>query len=220
MRQGVRDWVEMVSNTLPVLQPVCEFGAWQSQPGLSDLRPFFPGKQYVGCDIRQGPGVDVLVDLHDTGLASESVGTLLLLETLEHVQYPFKAMEEIYRILKRDGIALLSSVMNYPIHDSHDYWRFTPEAFHTLLKGFPLSFVEFAGDPSFPPVVVGIGVKGRLRPETVDLLQSRLARWKLAWEEESEASPAWGQTSNWKQTLKLLTPPLILKGYHRLRRIH
>src|SRR5260370_18149003 len=164
MRNGIVKLVEIVSQTLPISEPVYEFGAWQSQPGLSDMRPLFAGKKYVGCDIREGVGVDLIVDLHETGLASESVGTVLLLETLEHVQFPMQAMQEVHRILKPDGIVVMSSVMNYPIHDTHDYWRFTPEAFLTLLKDFQLPFVESAGDPSFPPAVAGIGVKGQLPP--------------------------------------------------------
>ena len=186
MRQGIRDLVEIVSQTLPVPEPIYEFGAWQSQgDGFSDLRPFFRGKKYVGCDIRQGPGVDLIMDLHDTGLPCESVGTLLLLEVMEHVQSPLGAMAEGYRILKSNGVLVMSSVMNYPIHDTHDYWRFTPEGFLTLLRDFPLSLVDFAGDPSFPPAVIGIGVKGQLPAGTVEQLTGRVRDWKQSWNDAS-----------------------------------
>jgi len=77
-----------VAGTLPVPELVYEFGAWQAQPnGFSDLRTFFTGKRYVGCDIRGGPGVDQILDLHDTGLPSESVGAVLMLEVIEHVSF-------------------------------------------------------------------------------------------------------------------------------------
>ena len=33
-----------------------------------------------------------------------------------HVEYPRRAMAEIHRILKDDGIVIISSVMNFPIH--------------------------------------------------------------------------------------------------------
>ncbi len=218
MRNGIARMVEIVSQTLPILEPIYEFGAWQSQPGLSDMRPLFAGKKYIGCDIRQGVGVDQIIDLHETGLALESVGTVLLLETLEHVQFPMKAMAEVYRILKPNGVVVMSSVMNYPIHDAHDYWRFTPEAFLTLLKDFPFPFVEFAGDPSFPPAVVGIAVKGQLPPPIADELKNRISEWKRSWDEEAAASSGFPKSERWKDVMKLLTPPLILDLYRRFRR--
>src|SRR5215471_10241894 len=111
MRQGIRDFVEIVSGALPIPDPIVEFGARQSQPGFSDLRPFFPGKKYIGCDMREGPGVDQIANVHDSGFAPESIGTVLLLETLEHVQFPMRAMEEVHRILKPNGTVMLSSQM-------------------------------------------------------------------------------------------------------------
>ena len=43
--------------------------------------------------MREGPSVDVILDLHNIDLPSSSVGTVLLLETLEHVEYPYKALD-------------------------------------------------------------------------------------------------------------------------------
>jgi len=52
-------------------------------------------------------GVDKVLDLYDINVPSGSVGTVLCLETLE-LWYPRKALEEIHRILKPDGIAVIS----------------------------------------------------------------------------------------------------------------
>ena len=63
-------------------------------------------------------------------------------------------------MLKPDGIALITSVMNFPIHDyPNDYWRFTPEGFESLLKNFSYRFVDAIGDEWFPHTVVGLGFK-------------------------------------------------------------
>ena len=118
-------------------------------------------RKYIGCDIREGLGVDKILDLHNIDLPPESVGTVLCLDTLEHVEYPHKALKEIHRILKSDGIVVISSAMNFPIHDEPcDYWRFTPAAFTSLLKPFSDSFIGFVGIKSFPHTIVGIGFKG------------------------------------------------------------
>ena len=162
MRQLIRDFVEIVADTLPILEPVYEFGSFRvlGQEGFADLRPLFPGKKYVGCDIREGCGVDAKLDMHDIDLPPNFVGTVLSFDTLEHVEYPHKALEEMHRILKPGGIAVISSVLRFQIHDIPcDFWRFTPEGFKVLLRPFVKSFVGSAGNKSFPHTVVGVGVK-------------------------------------------------------------
>ena len=170
MRPSVKEFVIKCSLNLPIAEPIYEFGSYQvpGHDGYADLRPYFAGKKYVGADIRDGDGVDVLMDMCDTGLPSDSVGTLLILDTLEHVEYLRKAMDEMYRILKPDGIIIISSVMHCPIHDNHDYWRFTPEGFESLLKPFASCFVKTEGNPNFPHTVLGVGCRGKL-PEGLTL---------------------------------------------------
>jgi len=54
MRQNVKEFVRVVSATLPIPEPIYEFGSFQvdRQLGFADLRPLFPNKEYVGCDMR------------------------------------------------------------------------------------------------------------------------------------------------------------------------
>ncbi len=162
MRQVVKDFAAIVSGLLPIEEPVYEFGALRvaGQEEFADLRPLFAGKEYVGADMREGLGVDKVLDLHTIDLPDASVGTVLCLDTLEHVEYPHTAMREIHRILKPNGIAVISSVMLFRIHAyPYDYWRFTPEAFRSLLKPFTSAFVGYAGEENFPHTVVGVGFK-------------------------------------------------------------
>ena len=179
MRPHVKELVEIIARSLPIGEPIYEFGSLQAagQKGFADLRSFFPDKEYVGCDMREGPGVDRILNLHDIDLPDESAGTVLCADTFEHVEYPRKAIQEIYRILKPDGLAVIISVMNFPIHSYPcDYWRFTPEAFKSLLKPFADSFVGFAGDKNFPHTVMGIGFKGRTPP--LEELEAGYNRWQ------------------------------------------
>jgi SAM-dependent methyltransferase len=167
MRQTTKNLVSIVAKTLPVSEPIFEFGSMKvpGQETLADLRQLFPNMKYVGCDMREGLGVDMILNLHNIELPSESVGTVICLDTLEHVEYPYKAMEEIHRIIRPNGFVIITSVMNFPIHDyPYDYWRFTPEAFRSLLKHFDSSFVGFAGEESFPHTIIGIGFKGNQPP--------------------------------------------------------
>lgn len=208
MRTNIHDFAGIVSTTLPVLGPVYEFGAFQvpGQARIADLRPLFPDKEYVGCDMREGPGVDRILNLHAIDLPPGSVGTVLCFDTLEHVEHPHKALEEIHRILKPDGMAVISSVMNFPIHDyPYDYWRFTPEAFKSILKPFSHSFVGFQGSASFPHTVVGIGFKGHPPPLTG--FQEKYDKWVRA------------DSRSIVQLVIRLTPPALLPAMTNLYRL-
>ena len=91
MRQSVKEFVKICADTFFIPEPICEFGSLQvpGQVGIADLRPLFPNKKYVGADMREGPSVDVILNLHNIDLPTESVGTVLMLEILEHVEFLF-----------------------------------------------------------------------------------------------------------------------------------
>ncbi|MBF0496370.1 MAG: class I SAM-dependent methyltransferase [Deltaproteobacteria bacterium] len=189
MRELIRDFVRICNEHLTILEPIYEFGSLQvqGQEGFSDLRPLFPGREYLGADIRPGLGVDLILDLHDIDLPTASVGAVILMDTLEHVEYPRKAMDEINRVLKPDGLVLISSVMAFPIHEyPSDYWRFTPAGFASLLNKFPFSLVEFAGVPSFPHTVVGVGANSPPGASVLLRLRQDLTTWKETWDNPIE----------------------------------
>ncbi len=209
MKPNVKEFAKIISTSLPIMDPIYEFGSLQvpEQVGFSDLRPFFPNNQYIGCDMRQGPGVDKVLNLHDIDLPPESVGTILCFDTLEHVEFPRKALEEIYRVLKPNGIAIITSLMNFPIHEyPHDYWRFTPEAFKSILKPFQNSFVGFQGDPNFPHTVVGIGFKGEM--PTLSEFEKKYLEWQT------------NEKKSVQDFIRQVTPPFLLPYIiHLVKRI-
>ena len=215
MREHIRHFVQICAETLPISEPIFEFGSLQvpGQEGFADLRAFFPGRKYVGADFQNGPGVDRVLDLHEIDLPTGSVGTALLLETLEHVEFPRKAMAEVYRILRPEGLVIASSVMNYPIHGfPSDYWRFTPAAFESLLRPFPRCFVDFAGIADFPHTVVGIGFKRASSDEGFDLFEGRYHRWKTEW-----LDPLPKPFTPLGRLARHLMPPLAEAVYKKIR---
>jgi SAM-dependent methyltransferase len=212
MRESIKQFVQLSAETLPVVEPVYEFGAIQvpGQEEFANLRPFFPGKEYVGTDMFKGPGVDVVLNLHEIDLPEDSIGTALVLDTLEHVEFPRKAMEEVFRVLKPDGIAVISSCMNFPIHGyPYDYWRFTPEAFKSLLRPFASSFAEMAGDQKFPEIIVGVGFKGAVSDEVMAGFLSRAEPWKKRWSRPGVVDYS---GSIWRKRFKDLTPPILFRA--------
>jgi len=214
MRQAVKDFVKVCSLNLPIKDPVYEFGSLrvEGQDEYADLRPFFSANEYVGADMREGLGVDVVLNLHKIDLPANSVGTILLMDTLEHVEYLRKAMDEIYKILKPGGVLIMSSLMDFAIHDHpFDYWRFTPEAFKSLLKPFDFSIVDFAGKEDFPHTVVGIAFKGEDKIENMEALEDSIKHWKHFWRD-----PLRG---DWKSKVKLYSPDILIKCCRGVKRV-
>jgi SAM-dependent methyltransferase len=211
----VRRFVELCAAALPLAPPVLEFGSFQvqepCQEGLNDLRPLFTDMDYVGTDLREGPGVDVLMDAHDAGARTGSIGTVLLIDTLEHVEFPHRALEEVHRILSPRGAVILSSVMDFPIHEHpNDFWRFTPQGVKSILRPFPDALVDSLGEPDFPHTVVGIGLK-RAVPGTVRLALAGMVRtWKQEWDVPADGAG--------RSVMERLMPPLVHELRGRARR--
>jgi SAM-dependent methyltransferase len=213
MRRLIKEFVQLCASNLPLFEPIYEFGAFQvsGQEGFADLRPIFPGKTYIGADMRQGPGVDVILDLHDIDLPPESVGTVLILDTIEHVEFPRKAIHNAHKILKPNGVLVLTSVMNFPIHDyPHDYWRFTPEGFRSLMTPFTFTFVDSLGIQEFPHTVLSIGVKGDRGEDRMAGFIKEYQIWKSGWSPRPQPP--------WKRLVKPLIPPILLSIWAQLRK--
>jgi len=165
MRDVVREFVQDASEKLPIAEPVVEIGSRPAagQEKIAYLRDFFPGKEYIGCDVQEGANVDRIEDIHALSFADDSIGTVVCVEVLEHVHDPLRAVKEIHRVLKPGGVAILTSVMCFPIHEHPwDFWRFTPEGFAHLLEPFETSLSFAIGFDILPEGVFGVGVKGPL----------------------------------------------------------
>lgn len=178
MRPHVREFLELCAATLECPEPIVEIGAFQvaGQETISDLRPLFPGKKYLGCDMQSGPGVDRIENIHALSFRDGEVGTFLLSDTLEHVADPLRAMAEIHRSTRRDGVVIYSSVMNFPIHGyPNDYWRFTPEAFRALAADFARVAIFFCGPKNFPHTVCGVAASREYPVEKIRELAKRAA---------------------------------------------
>lgn len=209
MQTTMRKLVLILAEAYDFPEPIYEFGSFQvpGQKNRADLRFFFAGKKYIGGDIQKGPGVDRVLDLHKIDLPDESVGSVLIIDTLEHVEDCRRALDEVYRILKPGGILVINSVMYFPIHNYPlDYWRFTPEAFKSLLSRFGVSIVEPVGLTDFPHTVVGVAFKGKVPDETVKLFQQKLSDWKRY------------SGQSWKEIMSMVLPPFMLIYLYRAYR--
>ncbi len=64
-------------------------------------------------------------------------------EVLEHLQNPEKVLAEIYRILRTDGILILSSPFLFPVHaDPYDFQRWTDTKIEAVLQSIGYSDIK------------------------------------------------------------------------------
>lgn len=156
--------MRLVSEGLSVREPIIEFGARQvdGQADFADLRQFFGGKQYIGCDYVAGPGVDRIENIMNLTIQNDSAGTCILVDTLEHVADPFKAMSEIWRILRPGGIVLLTVPFAFEIHSfPYDYFRYTKEGVASLLGRFGARIIGQHGNSKNPHTIYAVAAKGQ-----------------------------------------------------------
>jgi SAM-dependent methyltransferase len=154
--------VRVFSEAFDPPDPVVEIGAWYP-PGyeeLCNLRPYFKGREYIGCDIRAGLGVDRIEDAQALGFADSSIGTILLFDILEHLPHPEKAISEARRALSDGGLLALSVPFNYRLHGfPSDYWRFTASGIYTLLSEFSEKIVFSVGPQVKPAFIFAVAAK-------------------------------------------------------------
>jgi len=117
-------------------------------------QPLFSGKRYIKQDMQDfdPPCIDILCDITDMKpIPDESIGLVLNCESLEHLPYPQKAIDEIHRVLRPNGLLILTTVMHFKIHRApKDYWRFTPDGIELLLSRFKIIDCTLEGDSKRP----------------------------------------------------------------------
>ncbi len=153
MNLFMRGLVQAVAETFALPGPILEVGSYQvaGQEGVADLRGLFPGRPYVGVDVRPGPGVDLVADVEKLPQADASVGTVLALSTLEHVPHFWRGLDEIHRVLRPDGALLVCCPFYFHLHEHpSDFWRFSPDALKMLLEPYPSKLLGWHGPVKRP----------------------------------------------------------------------
>ena len=171
-----------VAETFALPEPILEVGSFQveGQEPLINLRPLFPGKRYVGIDMRAGPGVDQVARVENLPFADGSIGTVIAMNTFEHVQRFWKGFEEIHRVLRPDGACFVSCPFYFHIHAyPDDYWRFTPHALEVLLEDYPRRIVGWHGPRRRPASVWALAFGELGAPVTDELFQAYKERVRL-----------------------------------------
>jgi SAM-dependent methyltransferase len=112
--------------------------------------------EYVGIDIRPGPGVDVLCDAGDlvARFGENAFDVVVSTELLEHAEDWRRVISNIKRVTRPDGVMIVST-RSYGV-DFHrrpfDWWRYEKEDFETIFSDVRVEHLWL--DPTDPGLLL------------------------------------------------------------------
>lgn len=94
-------------------------------------------KGIKNLDICHYPNIDYVADVCDLPFQDRTIDMIIFKNVLEHVKNPSKALNEISRVLKKDGILYVKIPFLQPFHAvPDDFQRYTKGGFRELFKNY------------------------------------------------------------------------------------
>ena len=94
----------------------------------------------MSMDISKKRKPDIVYDISKNDVKKRikfNPDVVTIFEVLEHVKNPDKAVQNIYKILKKNDVCLCSVPFNFHIHDEpNDFYRFTNYGLKYLFRNF------------------------------------------------------------------------------------
>jgi len=95
--------------------------------------------EYIGLDLEVNEihknKPDITWDGQTIPLTDGSINSVLATEVFEHCPEPLVVMNEIYRVLKVNGVLFFTVPFLWPLHETpYDHYRYTPFALKRLLS--------------------------------------------------------------------------------------
>lgn len=97
----------------------------------------------ITFDMVKEENIDLVGDVLDLSFKNGTFDTIISTQVLEHVERPWIMIKEIHRVLKKDGICILTAPFLQPYHaDPDDYFRYTIEGVKSLFKNQGFEILE------------------------------------------------------------------------------
>jgi ubiquinone/menaquinone biosynthesis C-methylase UbiE len=110
--------------------------------------------EHIGLDHHDSPhgkeSVDVFGYADDLPFENSSFDTILLTQVIEHIENPKNVFSEVSRVLKSDGVLIISWPFLYPIHEApRDFYRYTKYGVTYLSENAGLQIINFKAVSGF-----------------------------------------------------------------------
>jgi len=143
----MRSHVEVIINAFLAHRPdlsLVDFGCGR-QPYRPILEPYVG--QYIGVDLPGNEHADSYVSPNGTVPLGDGFADIVLSTfVLEHVDNPLGYLRECYRILKQNGLLVLSAPGYWAYHpDPTDFWRWTSSGLKKIVEASGFRLVQMRG---------------------------------------------------------------------------
>jgi len=107
-------------------------------------------ESYFSLDIeKRNVDVDIVDDIQTLStIIDNSIDTVYSSQVLEHIPTPWNAVKQIYRVLRKDGIAMVTVPHLSALHEEpYDFYRYTPYSLDYLFsnEGFQVIKIKKMG---------------------------------------------------------------------------
>ena len=115
--------------------------------GRQQYKVYFNHAKYESTDIEPLPGSEhqFLCSLDKIPKPDNTYDTILCTQTLEHVEFPQRVIDELYRVLKPSGMLFLTAPQGAAVHGApYHFFNFTEFGLASLFKraGFEIDFIR------------------------------------------------------------------------------
>jgi SAM-dependent methyltransferase len=133
---------------------ILEVGSYNVNGSLRSIVEAFEPAEYMGTDIRLGPGVDMLCPAEHLveRFGNDSFDMVISTCTLEHIRDWRTSVSGIKKVCKPGGLILIIVPSCFPLHDyPHDFWRYELEDVTRIFTDCEILILE--EDPQPPSLV-------------------------------------------------------------------
>jgi SAM-dependent methyltransferase len=152
--------------------PILEVGS-KDYGSTSSFRDFYQGTEYVGLDMSEGKGVDVVVDLTKAiaPLRENQFGLAICCSVLEHVEKPWVFARHLTSVVRPGGLLFMSVPWVWRYHAyPDDYFRFSHRGVMSLFDEFTWKGVCFSTNVPGEFVDIDVNDKGELADNRMALM--------------------------------------------------
>jgi SAM-dependent methyltransferase len=97
----------------------------------------YPEIALVESDVSFGPRTNIILDAHSIPFKDDSFDGVIVQAVLEHVVDPYKCVEEIHRVIKKNGLIFAETPFMQQVHGGcYDFTRFTHLGHRRLFRKF------------------------------------------------------------------------------------
>lgn len=147
-----------ISEMKRIAGTVLEIGARAVSPSAElNASKFTPECRFIGFDIHDAPGVDIVGDAHFLSdyVLPRSIDGVFSYAVVEHLGYPWLLAAEINKVLKVGGLTMHAVPHSFPVHEMpNDFWRMSSEGLKLL----------FCADTGFEVIAAGMCHPVRMLP--------------------------------------------------------